>query len=489
MSEMKEQLLEKALDYAKEHYLTLGGLGAQLLLALLITASVVPHIVDAIALHPSDGPSETLADTRRLFTCVVVCIFAWLGILLLWCIKRALPRFKDEEIGILVAPQSESQLSTELRDLEERLIGEIRQKDLTSQISVKTAPRSHKVRCHEDAINMLRRSRGRVLIWGRFEKITHKGRESRGFSEVSFTCLVLPLEATKRAEILSDSLVGKKWAWDIDNSIERPVVAQNLGEVARYVIGLSLVAEHRYAQAEPILGVLRVEVNAKYNSARVPFPVRRFQETIKRAFIVSLVEGVRMAYQNELYAEHIFRLDSQVLDEWSRKLGTAIELDENVPGARLLLAVVAFLRNDIGTAHKHLRDECQKFPASRIACAFSQAFLATFAGEYLSARKLYRKAMADPGVTRPEFIQPILSFLEQAAFEYKDKPALVFVIGLLNDELHDSVRAHSAFQEFVVLADGHEPLKRWVQEAKIRIQRHTAHVESTDQVGSQLAGT
>jgi len=489
MSEVKERFLETVVGYAREHYLTTSGLGAQLLLVLLITTFVVPQIVDVIALGPSDEPSQALIDRGKLFIWAVVCMFAWLGVFLVWYIKRALPRFKDEEIGILVASKSESQLSAELRDLEERLIDEIRQKDLTTQISVKTTPRNHKVRCHEDAISLLRRSKGRVLIWGRFEKITHEGKESRGFSEVSFTCHALPVEAGRRVEMLGDSLVGKKWAWDIDNSIERPVVVQNLAEVARYVIGLSLIAEHRYAEAEPILGLLRVEVNAKYNSARVPFPVRRFQETIKRAFIISLVEDVRIAYENELYEERIFRLPPPVLDQWNQKLGQAIELDENVPGARLLLAVVAFLRNDIGIAQKYLRDECQKFPVSRIPCAFSEAFLATLSGEYLNARKLYRKAMADPKVTRPAFIQPILSFLEQAACEYKDEPALIFVVGLLNDELNDSVRALSAFQEFVVTADGHEPLKRWVQEAKIRIQRYTARSESQGQVDSHLAGT
>jgi hypothetical protein len=69
-----------------------------------------------------------------------------------------------------------------------------------------------------------------------------------------------------------------------------------------------------------------------------------------------------------------------------------------------------------------------------------------------------------------------LSFLEQAAVKYPEKPGLLFIIGLVNHELNDSLRARTAFEEFVARGQGKDSLSRWLREADLRIQRITSEM-------------
>jgi hypothetical protein len=343
-------------------------------------------------------------------------------------------------------------------------------------MKVQTSPPNHNIRSHQEALKMLTITGGRVLIWGSFEKATRSGKELRGFSTISFTFNTLPLEVVDKAEILADSLVGRRWGWEIDNSVDKSVVAANLAEVARYVVGLSLLGERRYSEAQPILALLHLEMRSKYGSKRVPAPVDRFQETLKRAYIISLVEEVGQLYHNEVYEERLFSVDSRTLSQWERKIRDAIGLDEHIPKARLLLAIIEFLKGDIEASRRLLCEERQRFATSRAACDFSEAFLATFSDNYRDAKKIYKRVTRDPRATEPKFLQPILSFLEQAAVKYPEKPGLLFIIGLVNHELNDSLRARTAFEEFAARGQGKDSLSRWLREADLRIQRITSEM-------------
>ena len=465
-------------SFAMRNYYNRDGLAAQVLLMMLAVGIAGPYALDRLLPPADSGQPAPVSHSQRL----LIYGGSWaLGVMVvagIWLVKRRAPRFRLGRIGILFAAKHEASLLRELRNLHDRVVDEIFEKGLGDRIEVETCPPNITIRSHEEALSLLTITRGRVLIWGQFETATRQGKEVVGFSKISVTCNLLPTEFVQKAELLGDSLVSRKWGWATENSIDRVVVAQNLAEVSRYVVGLSLLAEHRYGEAQTVLGLLRLEVQVKYASRRVPPVILRFQETIRRVYIISLVEGIRQAYMNELYEDRIFEVDRRTLAAWASALQEAVELDENVPGARLMLAIIEFLRGDIQAARQCLRQEEQRSASSRLVCKFSEAFLATFAGDYHAARRLYREIMKDPRAAEPRVIQPVLCFIEQAAAKYPEKPELIFILGLLNQELHDMVRGLSAFEEFVTKAGGDPQRKRWVQEANIRIQKIKTAMQS-----------
>lgn len=456
--------------YLSRNYYSIKGLLAQI---FIVTCAVFPAskwVLDTLLPEAQKESYLTLTAREILLIDAVVWTLLNAVIVAYWLFKRMVPRFRGGKIGVLFAAETEPELKKELYDLAERLVGELKQKDLREQIIVRRLPPNHKVQCHTDAMRLLAKARGRVLISGRFERATYKGKQVTGFSQVSFSCNTLPYEAVHRAEVIADSFAGRAWGWDADNSVDRRVVAQNLAEVSRYVIGLSLLAQGRNDEAGAMLGILRLDINAKYLGRHVAVPTRRFQETIKRAYIMTLLNGVREAYQTQLDEEHIFDVPRSTLMEWTKRLQETIQLDENVPGSRLFLAIIAFLEGDTQQAMRWVRDECARFPTSRVACAFSEAFLKVFTGDFHEARKLYKRVTNDPTASQPRFIHPILSFVEQAAAKYANKPELIFLIGLLNHELYDRVRAHEAFEAFIREAHGRDDLTAWIREAKIHIE-------------------
>jgi tetratricopeptide (TPR) repeat protein len=273
--------------------------------------------------------------------------------------------------------------------------------------------------------------------------------------------------AAQNAQVLGDSIIGKQWGWDTANSIQRSVVSQNLSEVARYIIGLSLLARGRLTDAEQVLGILLAEVEAKYGAKRVPPPVQRFQETLKRAYLESIVHGITVAYRQALNDEQLFDLGESTWNHWSDRLSFVVQRDENTRGVRLLLAIIRFMQKNTSEAKRLLCEEAQKFPKSRMACLVSEAFLLSFEGSYNDARKLYRNLFTDPKTAEVDFL-PVLYFLEAVAAHYNEKPELLFLVGLMNDELYDRARALTAFGEFIQRCKNNPELARWIREAKIR---------------------
>lgn len=467
----RTELVQRLWNCCIRNYYSLSGLLAQYVLASLIVTVVVPHALDILFPEGQSGQDTPVPWNGRLLLCSLSWILTCASLTVIWILKRRLPRFRRGKIGIIFAAKHDPELRRELGNLHDRVIDGIAQKDLVGLMEVRTLPPNRNIRTPQDALKILQATNGRVLIWGSFEKVTHQGKDVTGFREINFTCNILPRETIDRVEIIGDSLVGKKWGWDADNSIDRSVVASNVAEVGRYVVGLSLLAEQRYLDGRPILGMLRIELVAKYSSIRVAAEIHRFQNSVKNAYVVCLIEGVRQQYSKELYDERIFAVDARVLEEWDRQLREAIGLVEHVPNAHLLCAIVQFLKGDTTTARWHVCQERQRFPLSRVACDFSEAFLATFCGKYRDAKQFYKRAMRNPRVTEPKFLQPILSFMEQATVKYGERIELLFILGLVNHELNDTLRARAAFSEFVAKADDNGVLRDWFREAQLRIAR------------------
>jgi tetratricopeptide (TPR) repeat protein len=320
----------------------------------------------------------------------------------------------------------------------------------------------------------LETANARLLICGNFETFTVGGKKVTGFTSLTISVTRLPIRREDIPILLRDAVAGKQVGWDVANTIQRNVVADNLSELARYIAGLSMMADSRYEDAQVIFAPLLVEVKAKYSQRRVPVEIKRFVSTVSEVYVISLVEGVRQRYLGELAKEKIFQLHAETIQKWEASLREALRIKEHSPHALLLVAILRFLSGDIDGAVAAIRKGRASTPAEQQSpCDLSEAFLLAFTGRLRDAKKLYKKMVDSKYVPDPRLLWDVLQFLEQAISAFPDKPQIQFLYALLNDEFGDRALGQKEFEEFLtkVRDASDEHLKRWAREAKFRIAR------------------
>lgn len=441
------------------------------LLVILLVIGIVLSLYICEIMKPNelldvDSKQNTLIPRIILSSIVCCCItFIWL-----W--GRRIPRFRGGKVGVLFAPTYSYEVKADLLNLEEKLRVAIKSKDLSSSIVVKKLCPIHKLVSHAEKETMLVTARASVLISGIFEEFTEKGKKITGFSSVSITFKNLPVPLKKSLHLMRDALWGKIWYWDADNTIKKNVVADNLSEVARYIIGLCLVSKAKFDKAEEILGLLMLDVNAKNSSQKTPIEIRRFMKTIQRVYVITLVEGVYYAYKKLLLAESMSNATPKILEIWIVKLEMAIKYDENNIRALMAISILSFWLNDIDKSKSVLHQARQKLSSKDLAaCDFSEAFLLMYSGDFDSARKLYKRTIKKYPEPNLEMMTEIFQFLEHAALVRTDKPQIKYIQGLLQDEYGDKIVAREDYENFIKKASGHDAYSRLVKDAEGRLKR------------------
>jgi hypothetical protein len=392
--------------------------------------------------------------------------------LLFWIWKRKVPTFKNTQAGILFAPAHDEILEKELNDLEQRLQEEIRKTDFQDMIRIKRLPPNHRVGQHIDNIQVIQKSRARILICGRFEKFTIKGQELTGFSSLTVSCATLPVHPQYATNLLKDSISGKQWAWEIENTINRDVVASNLSEVSRYVIGLSLIAQRKFDKAQQVLGLLMAEMNSKYGQLRCPIETKRFKQRVADAYASAIDFEVWNCYSRELDNERIFQIPQNKIIEWKDRIANAIKVSEQNSNLYVQLAIYEFLGGDIRKSKEAIRKACQLLlPKQQSSCLLSEAFLFAFDGDLREAKRLYKRVLKSDNPPSANTIYQVVLFLHQTCERYPDKLEVRFLYGIFNYEFGDKNLAYKELEQFCNSAESKPELSGWVREARIRMER------------------
>jgi len=398
-----------------------------------------------------------------------------IGLILgVWLVKRRIPRFRKRQIGVLFGPRYQDETAGEIGAIEEKLRDLTVKKDFGQNISVRRLPPNIKTGSHSENANIVARANARLLICGNFEEFTVKGKKVMGFTSLTVSGVKLPITPDRIPSLLSDALAGRQVGWDVDNTIDKNVVADNLSEVARYIAGLSMIADSRYEDAKVLFGPLFLDVKAKYRQRRLPIETKRFVATISDAYVVSLIESVRQRYLGELVKERIFQLDGETIHKWETLVREALRIKQEDSRALLLLAILRFLSNDTDGALEVVRKARMSTPPqAQAACDFSEAFLLAFKGRLREAKNLYKKTAENKYVPDFRLLSDVSGFLEQAMSAFPEKPEIQFLYGFLSDEFGDKTLAQKEFEEFVakVTDQSDDQLKRWAREAKFRIER------------------
>ncbi|MDD5063276.1 MAG: hypothetical protein PHQ35_00770 [Phycisphaerae bacterium] len=450
----------KIFRLAKYYFYSFTGLLLTELASLLFFLSVYGLFTKIL-------PPQDILITRGIFLYSCIILISAI-VLIIWLSLRRVPTFNQKQIGILFGPVRDEELSKELSDLRKRLESEIRSRDFTNLISIKQIPPNHLTGPHDINIRLLNKARGQVLICGRFECLTVKGKQLTGFSSLTISCIKTIL---LKPQMIADALSEKKLGWNIENTIDKNIVANNLAELSRYIVALGLFSQNRFNESKVLLGLLYADVNVKYNQRRRIAPISRFIENIKQLYAISLLQEVRLEYLQELYEERLFQIPQPKLEAWLKQTNSALQLDPaNSTTSYALIAIFQFLLGDIPAAKTSIRmsrNNLQK--ETQISCDFSEAFLLAYEGNLREAKKIYKRIMTyAPSLA---LLNSVLFFLTQAITKYPDKPQFKFIYALLNEGFGDVKLAITEYQEFIKVSESIPKFSQWVKEARFRIER------------------
>lgn len=303
--------------YACRQFYNLTGLIFSLVVPLVFISLISSFFLQFERL---DNTVLSFLATAQFY--VILYSIISLLILVFWLIKRSVPKIKKGMVGVLFGPVHTDEIRKEMRELSARLKNEIESKDFAKIISVKTLPPNIKVGEHLRNLHILDKANATVLICGNFERFTAKGQNVTGFTSFTISSNRLPVSPQHTPTLLTDAVAGRQLAWTSENTIHKNVVVNNLSEIARYIVGLGLLTDSKYKNAQLILAPLLIEIEQKYNKRRLPVEIIRFKNTIRKAYVVSLVNEVSEEYNNQLVNENLFSLDERVIRKWGLNICT-----------------------------------------------------------------------------------------------------------------------------------------------------------------------
>ena len=209
----------------------------------------------------------------------------------------------------------------------------------------------------------------------------------------------------------------------------------------------------------------------KYNQRRISAEIKRFKDTIDRAYVMSLVCEINEKYCIELVNESLFQLKDTTINSWKVKIDKAVQIKADA-SALMMLAIFKFLSNDIvGSKEALHRARLESNTHGNLLCDLSEAFLLCFEGNLRDSKQLYKRVISSKSTPDLKAMNNIFSFLDQAISRYPEKPQIRFAYALLNDEFGDKNLASIEYAHFISETNGNNVFDRWSREAILRKQR------------------
>jgi hypothetical protein len=240
---------------------------------------------------------------------------SWLLGLAIWYWKRALPRFRKHELGIIFAPNFPQELEGEVQRLLAHLIQELKSKSFGNQFSIRALPPNRIITSPQEATAIIRKCGGAVAVWGLIDSQRGADGTRTGFSKISFTVLHPPIIADPNyhRRILTP-LAGRKWHVDERNQIvDRRLIAENIAIVVRNLLGMALLVSRRFDDAVKVFLPLCAELHP-IATPDSPVLVRQFYNDLKEDTAFCLRASTEVAYVGYLRTDRLFSIPSTTLE-------------------------------------------------------------------------------------------------------------------------------------------------------------------------------
>jgi hypothetical protein len=281
----------------------------------------------------------------------------------LWCRVRSVPKCRENEIGIVFAPNPSPETQSQIERLFVHLKQEIKSHEFGIRFSIKRLPLNHSVDSAKEATSVLRASGAVVAIWGPVEQQPTEQGKVTGFSKISFTFVHRPAVIhPSRQEALVIALVGRHFHLRERTQIaDQRLMAKDIGIIVRNILGVALLIDQRYEDASKILGPLYIDLQAEFPEKR-PLPVKRFCLQVQIDFAYALTRATTEEYRDWLSKGMLYEIPTSTLEAWLSNVNHAARLDPQNSMHYLTKAIYQFLLGDVKEAIKSEKKQQSYLP-------------------------------------------------------------------------------------------------------------------------------
>lgn len=461
--------------FAKKRFYYYDGLIALLLLGNLLyyVAQYVvgPHIIPALKYF-----QIVISGDFAHIVCLFGIFIVNFVILIVWFKKRSLPKFCVNESGILFAPSFSDELDDDVDKLFTSIKYELKSKEIDNTFKIVKLSPNIKISSIKEASLVLRKSLSTTIIWGLIDhSVSGEGKVVQ-FSRISFLFIsskpaTVVIHKDFGTTLISPFLGSKFKTTERTQSVDRQIIASNVGLIVRDIIGINLVVEGRYKEAIQILLPLSVELKIIALSKKTPAFSNIYQQ-VKSDCAKAMSLDSTQEYSKYLYSDKLYDIPKNVLEIWLANSEQAIKLDPQNSMHYLLKGIYLFLFGKIEDSIRTIKEADGVAPRALATPCFSLAFLYNYIGDFKNSHNQYRLGLAKKTSHDPEMVSQCLYFIRQSIVKYPDKKQLRFALGLFELKRGNPTIGIMEVELFVREASELSNLSRFLEEAnKILAQK------------------
>jgi len=409
-----------------------------------------PNFITAISFFGVVVPRK-IPSLLFIFGCVIISI----GVFIFWFRKRSLPRFREDELGILFAPNFPDELEDEIKMLVINLQQEIHTVNFNNKFIIKTLSPNHQINSDQDALKIIRKAGGVLIIWGLYNKNIQGNLGS--FSRIKFSFVHNPIIPT--TDWLTRITMQRH---ELRQAPDHAILVQHIGIVAKDLIGLSLYVSGNYSEASRVFLSILPAVSHKSN---IP-GVDQFQQALRGNIASALTRETWFEYQKHLYQGKLFDIPNEWCKKWLDQLEQAMKIAPGYPEALLSKAIYHFLLGQVDLAIRAVKKAGERDRALNPTSNFSLGFLYVFIGDYKKFRKEFKRGLAKAGSYDEEMIRQCSFFISQTIDKFPEKKQLVFLMGYIAFHRGNSDLGEEKLRKFIEISQDDPSMQEFINEAK-----------------------
>ncbi|MFC1551199.1 tetratricopeptide repeat protein [Candidatus Latescibacterota bacterium] len=401
---------------------------------------------------------------------VILTIYFWKGL-------RKPYHFKENELGIIFAPDFSEELKKDVERICVHLHQEIKSHEINCNFSIKLLPPNILINSSEQAIKLLNGCNGITAIWGTIEKQKSKDGNRTGFSQIFISYVHRPAEINiNRYLSIANSFINKKLTIDERNVIvDSSVLARDLGLIVRNVIGVTLLINQNFNEAIKVFMPLYIDLKAiGINNKSVI--IKKFKLSVQIDLANALTKSTSKDYYQYYIDENIFDIPKEICNTWISNVKQAITLDPQNSFYYRALGIYTFILGEKGEAIKALEKAVHVAPSADASPYLSLAFLYNFYGNYDSSSHFYKRGLSKKTSYNEELINECIGFIKQCIKKYPEKKQLKLAHSLLEIHRGSEENGYNALEEFLNDLPKEDFLQKFVEEAKDIFEKRKKHI-------------
>ena len=342
---------------------------------------------------------------------LVCCIFWFLFLIYI-------PRFKKDEIGILVVFPTVPKLYEEVKSISDELSRLIQGLSIGEKIKVKVTRNNLFLNNSQAIENILVKKCATLIVYAEFQQDTKNNDLLCHFRQIQFVTR-FPRGIVSLQKDMERDFQKIHAGYSLKDTFgKRSKVIEDITIIATFTLSNALRAFGNITVAQELL----TELRRKYLQTRNSI-------AIKKNIAFCLLAHAHQIYEKEIYqGGNKFNIDHAKLEEIRQILITAYNSFYEYRDIFMLLAIINFLLGEIKKSRSNLQRVLSRTSKHNYIANFSYAFLDCYENRVLNAKTHWDKFYTDPEADIPNMysIWHMINFTESVLERYPERYALYF---------------------------------------------------------------